>query len=173
MDKLSDFMQSSVLATLPLPLRICAVTDGSITYLLESIFGSSVKVVTLCQQLVDADEDICRLLGVEAGDPVNVREVTLGIKGVVYVFAKSLSPVSRMPENMREQLMRADIPIGKILRSNKLETRRDILRIERRENSDYFNCPVFSREYVIIHQAEVLMWINEVFPIDSRWEIIS
>ncbi|RZN15383.1 MAG: chorismate lyase [Methanosarcinales archaeon] len=155
--------------SLPLLLRICAVTDGSITYLLEAIFGGKAEVSTLCQQIVEADEKMCSLLNISSKEPVNIRKVTLRVNGVMHVFAKSLSPVNRMPSGMREQLMQADIPVGKILRSNKLETRRDILHIERLHSSDYFTGEVLSRDYVIIHDSRVLMWINEVFPIDYRW----
>ena len=162
-------MIPDVPTSLPLLLRICAVTDGSITYLLEAIFGRKAEVSTLCQQIVEADEKMCSLLNISPGEPVNIRKVTLEVNGVMHVFAKSLSPVNRMPDGMREQLMQADIPVGKILRSNKLETRRDILHIERLHSSNYFTGEVLSRDYVIIHDGRVLMWINEVFPIDYRW----
>ncbi|CAD6494383.1 MAG: Chorismate pyruvate-lyase [Candidatus Argoarchaeum ethanivorans] len=162
-------MIPDVPTSLPLLLRICAVTDGSITYLLEAIFGGKAEVSTLCQQIVEADENMCSLLNVSPGEPVNIRKVTLEVNGVMHVFAKSLSPVNRMPVGMREQLMQADIPVGKILRSNKLETRRDILHIERLHSSNCFTGEVLSRDYVIIHDGRVLMWINEVFPIDYRW----
>jgi chorismate-pyruvate lyase len=164
-------MFSEVLSTLPLSLRICAVTDGSITYLLEAIFGGRVEVLTVCQQVVEAEGKVCGLLDVAQGEPVNLRDVTLGVDGVVYVYARSLSPVERMPVEVREQLMRADVPIGRILRANRLETRRDILRVERHRSSKYFECEVLYREYVIIHGGRVLMWINEEFPLDSRWDV--
>jgi len=85
------------------------------------------------------------------------------------VLAKSISAIKRMPQDVRSDLMRADIPIGKILREHKLETRRDILKMEF-VHSDFFgDVPVLSREYKIIHKEKVLMWINECFPVDGRW----
>ncbi|RZB28994.1 MAG: hypothetical protein AEth_01598 [Candidatus Argoarchaeum ethanivorans] len=106
-------MIPDVPTSLPLLLRICAVTDGSITYLLEAIFGGKAEVSTLCQQIVEADEKMCSLLNISPGESVNIRKVTLEVNGVMHVFAKSLSPVNRMPVGMREQLMQADIPVGK------------------------------------------------------------
>lgn len=78
-----------------------------------------------------------------------------------------------MPQGVRDDLMKADIPIGRILREHKLETRRDILKIEIQESKDdiFNNIPVLSREYMIIHNKCILMWINEHFPVDGRWNV--
>jgi chorismate-pyruvate lyase len=31
--------------------------------------------------------------------------------------------------------------------------------------------PILSRSYKIVHKNQVLMWINERFPIDERWNL--
>jgi chorismate-pyruvate lyase len=37
---------------------------------------------------------------------------------------------------------------------------------------DFFGeLPVLSREYKIIYENAVLMWINECFPVDGRWKM--
>jgi chorismate-pyruvate lyase len=154
---------------IPACLRICAGTDGSITQLLEVLTGKSVKVETISQSVVKASPQIARLLDIETGDDVNDRLVTLKVDDIVYVLAKSLAPINRIPGGIRDDLMRADIPIGRILREHKLETRRDILNI-RIVHRDFFGeLPVLSREYKIIYENKVLMWINECFPVDARW----
>ncbi|MCG7849912.1 MAG: chorismate pyruvate-lyase family protein, partial [ANME-2 cluster archaeon] len=108
----------------------------------------------------------------EPGEPVNHREVVLSVSEKPYVLARSLSPINSMPQGMRNDLMRADIPIGRILRKYKLETRRDILSIDMINGEGVFkDIPVLSREYVIIHSGKILMWINEQFPVDKRWEL--
>ncbi|MDO8724547.1 MAG: chorismate pyruvate-lyase family protein [Candidatus Methanoperedens sp.] len=156
---------------IPSCLRICAGTDGSVTLLLELLTGKTINVKTLEQDVVKATPEMARLLEVEEGDKINNRLVTLSADGTVYVLARSLSAIKRMPEDVRSDLMRADIPIGKILREHKIETRRDILKMEF-VHSDFFgNVPVISREYRIIYKGKVLMWINECFPVDGRWEI--
>ncbi len=155
----------------PSCLRICAGTDGSVTLLLELLTGKTVTVSTLEQRVSKATPDIARLLEIEAGDEVNIRLVTLSAEGIVYVLAKSLSAIKRMPQEVRNDLMRADIPIGRILREHKLETRRDILKIKE-EHSEFFgDIPVLSRDYSIIYKGKVLMWINERFPVDERWKM--
>jgi chorismate-pyruvate lyase len=156
---------------IPSCLRICAGTDGSVTLLLELLTGKTINVKTLEQDVVKATPEMARLLEVEEGDKINNRLVTLSADGTVYVLARSLSAVKRMPEDVRSDLMRADIPIGKILREHKIETRRDILKMEF-VHSDFFgDVPVISREYRIIYMGKVLMWINECFPVDERWKI--
>ncbi|MFZ3058575.1 MAG: chorismate pyruvate-lyase family protein [Candidatus Methanoperedens sp.] len=155
----------------PACLRICAGTDGSVTQLLEVLTGKTVVVKTLEQGIIKATPDIAKLLDIEVGDEVNSRLVTLDAGGTIYVLAKSLAPVKRMPQPVRDDLMRADIPIGRILREHKLETRRDILKMEIVRQDFFGNVPVLSREYRIIYENKVLMWINECFPVDDRWRI--
>jgi chorismate-pyruvate lyase len=156
---------------IPACLRICAGTDGSVTLLLELLTGKTIYVNTLEQDVVKVGQEIAKLLEVEEGDEVNNRLVTLSADGTVYVLARSLSAIKRMPKDVRSDLMRADIPIGKILREHKLETRRDILKMEF-VHSDFFgDVPVLSREYKIIYKEKVLMWINECFPVDERWRM--
>ncbi len=156
---------------IPACLRICAGTDGSVTLLLELLTGKTVDVKTLEQSVIKATPAIAKLLDIEAGDEVNSRLVTLNAGGMVYVLAKSLAPVKRMPQEVRSDLMRADIPIGRILREHKLETRRDILRMEMVRSEFFGDIPVLSREYKIIYNDRVLMWINEYFPVDERWKM--
>jgi len=156
---------------IPVCLRICAGTDGSVTLLLELLTGKTVKVVTLEQKIIKATTDVAGLLEIEAGDDVNSRLVTLNADGTAYVLAKSLAAVKRMPPAVSSDLMRADIPIGRILREHKLETRRDILKMEIVGRKFFGDIPVLSREYNIIYNNRILMWINECFPVDDRWEL--
>jgi chorismate-pyruvate lyase len=156
---------------IPVCLRICAGTDGSVTLLLELLTGKTVKVVTLEQKIIKATHDIAKLLEIDVGDDVNSRLVTLNADGTAYVLAKSLAAVKRMPPAVSSDLMRADIPIGRILREHKLETRRDILKMEIVSRDFFGDIPVLSREYNIIYNNRILMWINECFPVDDRWEI--
>jgi chorismate-pyruvate lyase len=156
---------------IPACLRICAGTDGSVTLLLELLTGKTVNVKTLEQSVVKAAPDVAELLEIEERDDVNCRLVTLSADGMVYVLAKSLSAIKRMPQEVSSDMMCADIPIGRILREHKLETRRDILKVEMVRSGFFGDVPVLSREYRIIYKDKVLMWINECFPVDERWNM--
>jgi len=156
---------------IPACLRVCAGTDGSVTLLLELLTGKSVEVKTLEQKVIRATPKIADLLEIEAGDEVNDRLVSLSSGNTVYAMARSLAPIKRMPEAVRNDLMRADIPIGRILRDHRLETRRDILKMGIISSGFFGDIPVLSREYRIIYRGSTLMWINECYPVDERWRM--
>ncbi|MFY1110629.1 MAG: chorismate--pyruvate lyase family protein [Methanosarcinaceae archaeon] len=168
----TDFLEKLKSLEIPTCLRVCCGTDGSVTFLLEIMTRQPVEVRTESQHIIKADREMAALLGVEEGSEVNDRKVRLYAGGTVFVHARSLSPLERMPGTMREQLMSADIPIGRILRSHALETRRDMAELEILEGEPTFDgIPVLSRTYKIVHDNHVLMWINERFPIDERWKL--
>lgn len=167
-----DFLEKLKSFEIPTCLRVCCGTDGSVTFLLEIMTRKPVNVTTESQYTVKADKTISVLLGVEEGSEVNDRIVRLSAGDTTFVHARSLSPLERMPDTMKEQLMRADVPIGRILRSHNLETRRDMGELEILEGEPTFDgIPVLSRSYKIVHNNHVLMWINERFPIDKRWNL--
>ena len=156
---------------IPSSLRICAGTDGSVTLLIEVLTGKKVEVKTLEQEIITATPVTAKLLKIEEGDEVNRRIVVLTADSTVYVLAQSLSPLKRMPLSVKQDIMRADIPIGRILRNYRLETRRDIINIKLAKHRFFGELPVLSREYLIIYNKNILMWINECFPVDDRWKI--
>ncbi len=169
---MDDIIESLCKLDLPTCLRICAGTDGSVTHLLELMTGQVVRVKTRQQQVIEAGDKIAELLDISAGDAVNERIVLLCAGDVVYVYARSLVPIKRMPAGMEYDLTRADIPIGRILKEYAIESRREIDEIEVFESRVFGEeCMVLSRKYRIIHDNMALMWINEMFPIDSRWNL--
>ncbi len=171
-DRLDDVIESLCGLDIPTCLRICAGTDGSVTHLLELMTGQVVRVKTLQQQVIEASDEIAGLLGISAGDAVNERTVLLCAGDVVYVYARSLVPINRMPAGMEGDLTRADIPIGRILKKYAIESRREIDAVEVFDSQVFGEeCMVLSRTYRIIHDTMALMWINEMFPTDSRWNL--
>lgn len=168
----TDFLEKLKSFDIPTCLRVCAGTDGSVTFLLEIMTKHEVSVLTEDQHIVKADEQIASLLDIDVGDEVNCRTVTLVAEGTPYVYARSMSPIGRMPEAVRQDMMRADIPIGKILRDHGIETRRDFDKIDIVNGESLFgSISVLSRSYNIIHKNSVLMRINELFPVDGRWNL--
>ena len=129
-----------------------------------------VSVITQEQYLIPADKVTASLFDIDVGDDINYRVVKLVAGDKPYVYARSLSPIKRMPAEVKQDIMRADIPIGKILRNHDIETRRDFENLEIKDINEFFDCNrVLSRSYKIIHHNHVLMWINELFPVDDRW----
>ncbi len=104
-------------------------TDGSVTQILESITGKNVVIKTLVQKIVPADRMAAEHLDIEAGDPVNFRVVEIKTEesGEVLIYAVSHTPVNRLSPEFKDDLLKADIPIGKIISQHKIEARREIL----------------------------------------------
>ncbi len=154
--------------------KVIIGTDGSVTNLLEMATGHPVTVTTRVQEIVAADPAMAAALDIEPGDEVNHRVVELkdSVTGKVLIYAVSRTPLRRLAPEFRQDLMRADIPIGRILGRHRIESRREIIdaRVVRAgmDLARTFNIhrceSVLSREYRIIHREEPLIAIEEIFP---------
>ena len=167
--------------------KILLSTDGSVTQMLEVITGSSVRVETHSQHVEPADAETAGVLQCREGEDVNHRVVTIrrDPSGEVLLTAVSHALVARLPTEFREDLMKADIPIGKILLRHRIEARREIREI-RASPADPGTAgilgilrgePVLSRRYEIIHRGAPLLSIREQFPyhafLDERRVIVD
>jgi beta-ribofuranosylaminobenzene 5'-phosphate synthase len=167
--------------------KILLGTDGSVTQLLESVTGHPVSVRTREQEVVKADTLAAEHLNIAPGDAVNHRIVELcdATTGEVLVYAKSQTPVARLAPEFRDDLMKADIPIGRIIERHHIEARREILTARvtsaKDDVSGIFsvcrNEPLLMRQYQIIHGGEPLIFIEEQFPynkfLDERRVIVQ
>jgi len=148
--------------------KILLATDGSVTTILDVLKGH-VKIRTLIQEFRKADEEVARLLQIEKGDPVNYRVVVIE-RDEPLIHAVSLIPVDRLNNDFKEDLIRADIPIGRILKKHQVESRREIKSVAVEKSTPemveifHDQSMVLSRTYNIIHQDQVLVWIKETFP---------
>ncbi|CAB3288006.1 conserved protein of unknown function [Methanocaldococcus lauensis] len=145
--------------------KILLGTDGSVTNILEILFEDVCKVETINQKIVNN---------------TNYREVILKVNETPLVYAISKTPFKNIEEeNLREEikkdLLSADIPIGKIIRKHNLETRREIKYIGIAELDDrlksllktkYNKLP--KRTYNIIYKNKILMEITEIFAIRGK-----
>ncbi len=164
----------SKIGTLSPMQKILLGTDGSVTTLLENALDCEVTVNTLSQEVVPAGEGVAASLGIRAGEPVNHRIVTLNesATGNALLYAVSDTPLCRLDPSFRDDLMRADIPIGRIMQRHHIEARRELddvracradpvisstLGIFRQE-------PLLSRKYRIITGGKPLIAIRETFP---------
>ncbi|MCK9580343.1 MAG: beta-ribofuranosylaminobenzene 5'-phosphate synthase [Methanoregula sp.] len=149
-------------------------TDGSVTQLLESVTGKKVVIRTLVQEVVPADRAAADNLSIAEGDPVNHRivEIKTEENGEVLIYAISDTPLARLSPEFKDDLMKADIPIGRIIRQHHIEARREILNARVTPATDETgrvfainkNEPVLSRQYQIIHEKKPLIFIEEQFP---------
>ena len=150
--------------------KILLTTDGSITAILDVLYGK-ITLTTLNQHFETADSQHAKLVNVNKGDKINFREVIMHTEDFPLIYAISHIPLSRCSDEICSDLVRADIPIGRILKNYKIESRREINKIYiQKANetlSEIFNTheDMLAREYVIINKDNILMWIKEVFPI--------
>ncbi|MFO7966523.1 MAG: chorismate pyruvate-lyase family protein [Archaeoglobaceae archaeon] len=147
--------------------KILLTTDGSITTILEAITGKQIKVETVEQKIIQADKETAQQLNIEQGDEVNYRVVNLKAGEDIVAHAVSHTPLKRLKEDFREDLMKADLPIGNIINKHQLEVRREINwgRIEPADSLTIFDEDrILSRNYSIIHNGDILINITEYFP---------
>ena len=156
--------------------KILLTTDGSITAILDVLYGK-ITLTTIDQHFENADGDHAKLVNAHEGDEINFREVIMHRNDKPLIYAISHIPLFRCSKEICADLIRADIPIGRILKNYDIESRREINNIYIEKPNDklkeIFNTDedMLARDYVIIHNDEILMWIKEVFPISHFTEI--
>ncbi|WP_305556251.1 chorismate pyruvate-lyase family protein [Methanobrevibacter sp. V74] len=150
--------------------KILLTTDGSITAILDVLYGK-ITLKTLDQHFEDADENHARLVNVGEGEEINFREVIMHRNGNPLIYAISHIPLKRCSKEVCADLIRADIPIGRILKNYHIESRREVNNIFIEKPNETLKKifktdeDMLARDYIIIHHDEILMWIKEVFPI--------
>jgi chorismate-pyruvate lyase len=148
--------------------KILLTTDGSVTAILDVLKGY-VNINTLVQEFIPADKEMARNLNIKEGDTVNYRVVVIKSKTPL-IYAISLVPLQRLDNDFKEDLIRADIPIGRILKKHNIESRREIKSVFTEDASEELkeifksNSPLLNRTYNIIHNGEILIWLKEMFP---------
>jgi len=152
-------------------IRILARTDGSVTTIIEALTGMKAEIKTLEQRIVKANKELANILDINEGEEVNYRVVEINSGGIMFARAISFSPLKRLDKSFRDDLMKADIPIGKIIKKHRLEVRREILWSDIRDVNEMGMCLV--RNYNIFHKGKVLINITEQFPLSAferfRW----
>lgn len=150
--------------------KILLTTDGSITSILDVLYGK-IDLKTIDQHFEKANKTSAKYVNVNIGDTLNYREIIMHKNNKPLIYAISYIPLKRVNEKIKEDLIRADIPIGRILKNYKIETRREINNIKIENTTDKIKeiykteSNIMTREYTIIHNNEILFWIKEMFPI--------
>ena len=150
--------------------KILLATDGSVTTILDVLKGH-INVETLVQEYMEADDAQAQDLGINKGDTINYRTVIMSHNpDEPLIHAISLTPVDKLTNNFKEDLLKADIPIGRILRKYNIESRREVTHIGFEKPDDelkeIFNTDsmMLTRVYNIIYKGEILIQIKETFP---------
>jgi chorismate-pyruvate lyase len=150
--------------------KILLTTDGSITSILDVLNGK-IDLKTLEQHFEDSTEEIANTLDIEKGEKINYREVLMHKNDKPLIYALSYIPLKRLDDDFKSDLIRADAPIGRILKKYNIESRREINNIRVGKTNSKLkelfktNADLLCREYSIIKDNEILIWIKEIFPV--------
>ncbi|MGB9937213.1 MAG: chorismate pyruvate-lyase family protein [Methanobacterium sp.] len=152
--------------------KILLATDGSVTTILDVLKGH-IDVNTLVQEFRESNAESSKDLGIDNGDIINYRTVIMGHNPEEpLIHAISLTPIKRLDNNFKEDLLKADIPIGRILKKYNIESRREVTHIGAekpdKELKEIFKTDsmMLTRTYNIIYRDEILIRIKETFPCD-------
>lgn len=155
--------------------KILLATDGSVTTILDVLKGK-INIKTLKQEYQKATKEIAENLNIDEGEKINYRVVIMGKANMPLIYATSYIPLKRLTSEFKKDLISADIPIGRILRKYNIESRREIQSVKiKKSNNDLkkifkTEADFLSRTYNIIHNNEILISIEETFPLDSFTE---
>ncbi|MCP8322886.1 MAG: chorismate pyruvate-lyase family protein [Candidatus Methylarchaceae archaeon HK02M2] len=157
--------------------KVLLTTDGSITRLLEILTGNPVIIITKIKAIISVDEELAKELKIEVREKTNYRVVYLKNTDSdrALIFARSWTPIMRLGGAIKKDLTSTDMAIGKILAKHKLETRREVISMDLLKADDMLKEAfklksgehMLSRYYNIIHEAKILIRINEIFPLSS------
>jgi len=143
---------------------------GTITGILDVIYGN-VSVFTLKQSSQNVDSEKAELLNVDKDEEIHVREVLIHGKGRPLIYNLSHIPLERCRKEARDDIIKGELTISKILEKHKIESRREVKKVYiEKPNAtlkELFHTQedFISREYVIFEHGEIILWIKESFPI--------
>ncbi len=150
--------------------KVLLSIEGSITAILDVLYGK-VSIFTLDQHFERADDEKAEMLGLSNGDEIHHREVIIFGHGKPMIYARSYIALPRCRKEAHEDIIKGKMPIGRILKKYKIESRREINEIYIEEPSAMLkelfktNEDFVSRDYVVIEHGDIIMWTKESFPI--------
>lgn len=152
--------------------KILLSIEGPIVTILDALYGE-VKLFFLEQHIKKADKDISEKLNINEGDEIDYREVVVHKNGRPLVYAMSYIPKDRCSDEVISKLLSEEKTIGRIFVEREIETIRKVkgISIEKPTPmiSNLFNTTedMITREYVMIHKKQIVIWTKEVYPISS------
>ena len=151
--------------------KVLLTVESSITAILDVLYGK-VSIFLLNKYFEPADSKKAALLNVDEGEEIHYREVLIHGRGKPMIYALSFIALNRCRKEAHKDLTNGEIPIGKLLKKYKVESRRELKNIYIEEPDatlrELFktSAKFVSREYVIIENGEIIMFTKESFPVN-------
>lgn len=130
-DRLSGRCEPDDGASGELMQRMLLATDGTVTTLLEVYAGEPIEAVELGQSRRPALSQDAEMLAMgEGADLLDRRVLLCGVRsGSRFVYGESLIVPERLEADILERLESTTEPIGKLLRTRRLETFREVITV--------------------------------------------
>ncbi len=149
--------------------RIIITCDTTLTDVLESYAKEKIKIQKLSERLLGTSLPLPYLT--ESTELIFRESLLIGEQsGKILLYARSLINLNALSaENFKHDLFRTTIPLGHLLRQNKIETFRQLLGCKLEQNPalvQHFGTndgTLISRSYVMYSQAQPIMLITEKF----------
>lgn len=152
--------------------RILLINNGTITDLIETYTGESIKVKKLSENIMKLNDELLPMQ-LNEGAEVLDRKILLqgGISGRNYIYAESIIALERLDAQIREDLLTTKKPIGKIWLENKVEIFKENLetgKLPAQDLAHYFDIApdenLLFRTYCVLSNRNYTMMITEKFP---------
>lgn len=151
--------------------RVLLGIDGTVTNILEAYAGEPVEVIKLVQAFGTAGPGDADLL-VSGGRVLRRRVLLRGrTSGNSLLYAEAVVVADRVSPSLLDGMLETDKPIGVLLKENRSETFREILRVDREpagRTAVHFgiepSAELIWRTYRIIMGNQPVILITEKFP---------
>lgn len=168
-EKINELEQKNNIKLSKIQKILCSI-EGPIVTILDVIYGD-VNLFILDQHIEKSDASIAEKLEIDEGDEIDLREVILHKHGRPLVYGLSYIPKDRCSNTVIEKLLKEDLTTGRIILEHEIET---ITRIEdiyieepdeKLQNLFHINENMLTREYVLIHKKNIVIWSKETYPL--------
>jgi chorismate-pyruvate lyase len=148
------------------------VIGGTVTEILEHHLGESLRA-TRIDQRTHACEQPLPILALDTGALVLERRVMLRgtTTSTPALYAESSIALDRLDPAVRHGRLTTELPIGRLIRDNRVEIFREVLSCERvcaRQIAALFGMPpethLLSRTYRMSNRGKPIMLVSEWFP---------
>jgi len=155
--------------------RILLTTDGTLTEILEAYLFEPLLIVKLSEEIILTTQDIPPL-DLKSGSEVIERKVLLQgkISRKNFIYAESRLVADRLELKFRDELLKSQIPMGRLWLEHKIETFKEIIDSSQElaeDLSNYFKIQtedrMLSRTYRVFSNHQPIMMITEKFPENS------
>lgn len=157
--------------------RILLVTDGTLTDILQAYLYEIIDIVKLFENLVNSTRIAQEFPEIDVKlnkqEQVIERKVLLQGKnsGKNVGYAHSFIIIENLDQPFKNDLLNTKIPIGKLWFKYRLETFKEIIKLDKtiaNDLSKYFQIKpedyLLERTYLVFSQKKLIMIITEKFP---------